>query len=56
MKQAPVIRDRRRGQLFLQRGATPAHAIKHAAFLHTEMPMSGGALNLKNLVRKFTER
>ena len=60
MKQAPVIRDRRRGssahQFFLQRGATPAHAIEHAPFLHTEMPMSGRALNLKNLVRKFTER
>jgi hypothetical protein len=43
-------------RFYLQRGATPAHAIEHAPFLRTEMPMSGRALNLKNLVRKFTER
>jgi hypothetical protein len=53
-------RDRCRGssahQFFLQRGATPAHAIEHAPFLHTEMLMNGRALNLKNLVLKFTER
>ena len=41
---------------FLQRGVTPAHAIERAPFLQAEMPMSGRALNLKNLVRKFTER
>jgi len=57
---APIIRDRRRGssphQFFLQRCVTLAHAIEHAPFLLLEMPMSGRASNLKNSVRKFTER